>query len=145
MPGMDSYTFNLEFNADTARANQQITDLRKKLENLLSISAKKMSIGEIDSTQMRQGTKAIIELNTHLQKSIGLDGQLDLRKLIRSLKDAGTSITEYGQKLNKLGPEGKAAFKSLTDSIIKAEVPIKRSSQLVEKFRNTLYNTFFNF
>jgi hypothetical protein len=50
-------------------------------------------------------------------------------------------LSDYGEKLVKMGPDGQKAFMSLAQSVANAEVPIKRSNALLSEMWTTMKNT----
>ena len=59
----------------------------------------------------------------------------------QSIKTSGSNLNEYAAKLRNLGPEGQKAFMSLTQSVIQAEIPIRRSNKLLSELWVTMKNT----
>ena len=130
---------NLGFTADTSKAKAQLQDLQKQLTNLVN-SPSKMN-GSI-SDQIWEATRAAAELKTHLESATNAStGSLDFTKLNDSLKASGKSLSDYGEKLVKMGPDGQKAFMSLAQSVANAEVPIKRSNALLSEMWTTMKNT----
>lgn len=68
-------------------------------------------------------------------------GKLDLSKFSESLKRSGMSLEQYRKSLMTLGPEGQKAFVNLATAISRAEVPLKRTSTLMQNLGVTLKNT----
>jgi len=68
-------------------------------------------------------------------------GNLDLTKFSESLNKANLNITKLENSLTKLGPEGQKAFMSLTQSIVSADVPLRRTNALVSEMWTTMKNT----
>lgn len=131
---------NLAFTADTSNAKSQIQDLQNQL--------KKISSGIGTGTQLpitkeiQEARIAADELKVHLEKAINAKtGTLDFTKLNQSIQQSGTSLQAYGQKLQSLGPEGQQAFSSLAKAIANSEIPLKRSSALLDEFATTMKNT----
>ena len=130
---------NLGFTADTSKAKAQLQDLQKQLTNLVN-SPSKMN-GSI-SDQIWEATRAAAELKTHLESATNAStGSLDFTKLNDSLKASGKSLSDYGEKLVKMGPDGQKAFMSLAQSVANAEVPIRRSNALLSEMWVTMKNT----
>lgn len=125
---------NLSFNADTKKAQTEIMNLQKQLNGLLSNTNLDKDINSI--------IPKIAELSAHLKNAINTDtGNLDFTKLNKSLKTSGTTLKEYGENLQKLGPKGQQAFLSLTKAVASAEVPIRKTNKLVKELGETLANT----
>lgn len=131
---------NLAFTADTSNVKSQIQDLQNQL--------KKLSSGIGANTQLpitkeiQEARIAADELKVHLEKAINTKtGALDFTKLNQSIQQSGTSLQAYGQKLQSLGSEGQQAFSSLAKAIANSEIPLKRSSALLDEFATTMKNT----
>ena len=130
---------NLQFTADVEQAKRQVQDLQEKLTSLINHP---LPIGAEMTTQIQQATKAAAELKVHLQNATNVKtGMLDFGKLNQSIKQSGKSLSEYGAQLQQLGAGGQQAFMQLADSVAAAEVPIRRSNQLLSDMFTTLKNT----
>lgn len=132
---------NLAFTADTGKAKAQLQDLQNQLTKIATTGS---SFGElkIDSTSLNAAVKSAAELKVHLDKAVNLKtGNLDFSKLSDSLRQSGKTLNDYSLELQKLGPAGQKAFLSLTDSVINAEVPLKRSNAMLTEMWTTLKNT----
>ena len=131
---------NLAFTADTSQAKASLQDLQNQLSRLssmpININGSKMA-GEI-----RQASDAALELQTHLKNAMNPQtGTLDFTKLNTSIQKSGTTLAEYGRKLQQLGPAGQQAFMSLASAVSQAEIPIRRSNTALSQMMVTLKNT----
>ena len=135
---MAQYNVNLSFSADTGKAKAQLQDLQKQLTNLINMPQSKLGIeGDIQGA-----VRAAAELKTHLQAATNVKtGNLDFVKLNQSLTKSQGSLEKYAEKLQSLGPAGQQAFITLTQAVAAAEIPIKRSSEAIEKMWSTFKNT----
>ena len=135
---MAQYHVNLAFTADTGKAKAQLQDLQNQLTNLVNKPHSQLGV----TTDIQEAIKAAVELKTHLQAATNVKtGTLDFTKLNQSLKNSGTSLTAYAQKLQQLGPTGQQAFMTLAQSVAQAEIPIRRSNQMLTDLWVTLKNT----
>jgi hypothetical protein len=50
-------------------------------------------------------------------------------------------LEDYGKALQNMGPAGQKAFVSLADSISKSEIPLRRTSKLVDGMWDNLKKT----
>ena len=102
-----------------------------------------LQINDTNITQkLREASLAAADLKVHLEKATNVDtGTLDFSKLSQSMKQSGTSLNEYANKIKEIGPAGQQAFLSLAQSIASAEIPIKRSNKLVTEMWTSLKNT----
>lgn len=123
--------------ADTTQAKRAFTDLQKSLNNLTVGGAGNQGF----SKQLQEGVKAATQLKTILASSTTSLGTLDLSKFTNSLQKSGMSLKEYQQKLSLLGTSGQQAFAKLAMSISTAELPLRRTSNLVTQLGVTLKNT----
>jgi len=130
---------NLAFTADTSAAKQQIKALEQDLKNLVSASG---STKDLKLTKdLVQAKEAAGQLRLALQNATTSTGSLDLTKFDQSIKASGMKLSEYRQRLSSLGPEGQQAFAKLAQSIIQAEVPLRKTNALLDQFKTTLVNT----
>ena len=135
---LNTVQVNMQFNTDTNKAKQQMQELQNSLTKLLNSSTQI----NIDASKIREATIATTELQAHLKNATNIDtGNLDFSKLSQSLKKSGKTLQEYGNQLRNLGPQGQQAFMQLTQAVVSAEVPIKRTNALLKEFANTLANT----
>lgn len=134
-----NYSVNLSFTADTKQAKAQLRDL----QNSLDIIAKNpVGIGETMTKQIREASNAAIDLKVHLQNATNVKtGNLDFTKLNQQLKQSGASLTDYGQKLAAMGPQGQKAFMQLAQAVSQSEIPIRRTNETLTKMGQTLKNT----
>lgn len=132
---------NLAFTADTGTARSQLQELQNSLTRLVNTSTKQ-STGLGLTKELNDATTAAAELKVHLDQAVNVNtGNLDFSKLSESLKRSGKTLSEYGEQLQKLGPDGQKAFQQLTQSITNAEIPIKRSNAAVQELWTSLKNT----
>lgn len=131
---------NLAFNADTKQAKTQLQDLQNQLTKIMQTSSQKNGLSI--TKELQEATQAAASLKAHLDQATNVNtGKLDLGLLNKSFKDAGVTLDNYRVELQKLGPSGEQAFNTLASSILKAEVPLKQTSNLLHEFATTLKNT----
>ena len=130
---------NLAFTADASQAKAQLQDLQKQLSNLVSVkTTNKLGL----TAEIQEASRAAAQLKVQLQSATdSTTGKLDLSKFNASLKQSNMTLAEYQSKLNALGPVGKQAFSSLAQSVLQAEVSLKRSNGLLSQFATSLANT----
>lgn len=132
---------NLAFTADTQRVKTELDSLQKQLSNLVNNANKNTGMLSL-SQDIQKASVAAATLKTQLQEAINTDtGKLDLGKFNESLRKSGMTIESYKNTLLSLGPQGAQAFSTLAQSITKAELPLRRSSDLLVRFGTTLKNT----
>ena len=132
---------NLAFTANTNEVRGQLQELQRQLTQIMQTASQKS--GSLGMTkELQEATQAAASLKAHLEQATNVNtGKLDLGLLNKSFKDAGTSLDQYREKLQKLGPSGEQAFNTLASSILKAEVPLKQTNGLLNEFATTLKNT----
>ena len=132
---------SLGFTADTSQAKAQLQDLQKTLNNLTKNTA--TSTPEFKFTKdIQEATEAAAQLSVQLKNATNVNtGNLDLTKFSESMKASGMSLEKYQNQLYQLGPAGEKAFADLTRSITLAEVPMRRSSKLLNEMWTTMKNT----
>ena len=133
---------DLRFNADVSQAKQQIVSLQQSLNQLTN----SLALGKTKDLGLTESVgKAIIkvqELQGHLNKAMNVNtGRIDFSKFNQSLQKSNTSLQSYASQLLKLGPQGQQAFFQLSNAIAMSEIPLRRSSGLLQQFGVTLRNT----
>lgn len=133
---------DIGFTADTSQAKKQIAELQSQLTNLINSQAgyKGLNLG-IDQ-DLQKASVAAATLQQQLKDCVNVDtGKLDLGKFTQQMKASGMSMEKYKDALISLGPQGAQAFSTLAQSVMTAEIPLKRSSALLHEFGTTLKNT----
>ena len=131
---------NLAFTADTSKAKAQLQDLQNQLSQVINMPT--AGLGEKMATEINQAAHAAAELKVHLQNATNVKtGSLDFAKLNQSIKNSGSSLSDYAAKIQSIGPEGQKAFALLAQSVAGAEVPIRRSNALLSELWTTMKNT----
>lgn len=133
----------IDFSANTQKARKEIAELQKQLEQAVKIASKtSVNEGLGITKEIQNASTAAATLQAHLEKAININtGKLDLGLLNKSFKDAGVNLEHYQKQLSQLGPVGNQAFNSLAQAILKADVPLKQTSNLLNQFATTLKNT----
>lgn len=130
---------NLSMTADTGKAQAELQKLQQALKQLSVTSLKSENLGL--TKEIQAAIKDVNELQVKLQSATSATGGLDLGKFSSNLSKGNKTLQDYANSLSALGPKGKEAFAQLTQSIVTAEVPLKRSSSLLSNFATTLKNT----
>lgn len=139
---LNSYEVKLDFKADTSQAKKEIDLLQQNLSNLITKGAGQYTLGKDLDKEISGAINAVSKLKVNLQEAFNVDtGKLDLGKFQESLNRSGLTLRDYKKQLSTLGPEGKEVFGQLVDSIVQAEIPLKRSNALLTEFWTTLKNT----
>lgn len=128
---------NLAFNADTAKAKQQINEL---VNSLNQISNKNTQI--FDDREFREAANAAKDLTKHLEAAVNVNtGKLDLNKFSQSLSQSKQSLSDLYNSLSKAGPQGQQAFLQLASSIASSESQVLNLNAKVKDLGVTLKNT----
>ena len=131
---------NLAFTADTGKAKAQLQDLQNTLSKLTDASVLKTNkLGLTE--ELNSAVNAASQLKIKLTEATTPTGSLDLGKFNKNLKDSGKDLSYYANHLKSLGPIGQQAFAELAQSITLSEVPLKKSSKLLDEFATTMKNT----
>lgn len=126
--------YTIGVTADTSQFINQIKTAFDSLSNI-GMSAQLTS-------DLQQSSWAALELANNLSKAVNQDtGKLNLQVFQENLKRQGKSLTSYYNELVKIGPAGRQAFSQVASAVIQAELPIKRSSKLLESLWVTMKNT----
>ncbi len=130
----------MSFTADTSQAKRQLQDLQRQLSSLSTTAF--MESKNFGMTQsIDEATIAVAKLKAQLQEATNTNtGMLDLGKFTESMQRSGMSLEKYRDQLISLGPAGKDAFLSLTQSIASAETPLLRANSLLKQFGVTIMN-----
>lgn len=130
----------LDFSANTSKAQKSIRILNQELDDLLK-SISKNNDFTIDK-DLHKASVAAIELKQHLQNALNPEtGKFDVNALNNSFKSMGRTLKDYREELSKAGAEGQQAFNNLAKEIVNAEVPLKRTNALLADFADTLQKT----
>lgn len=140
-----NYNVNMRFTADTGQAKQQLRDLQSSLDTLMNqIATKNIKFFDVNATkkEIDEASTAVQELKIALDQATNVNtGRLDLSKFSKSLNQSGYTLQDFATHLENLGPTGDKAFVALAQSVINAEVPLKRTNALLDNFKKTLANT----
>lgn len=131
---------NLGFTADTSQAKAQIMNLQTELTKITQTPIS--LLGPNSTQEINSAIKSVAQLQQHLKAATNVNtGTLDFSKLSDSIKKSGTTLQQYAQKLQSLGPIGQNAFNQLANAVAQSEIPIRRSNALLTEFATTLKNT----
>lgn len=140
-----NYNVNMRFTADTGQAKQQLRDLQSSLDTLMNqIATKNIKFFDVNATkkEIDEASAAVQELKIALDQATNVNtGRLDLSKFSKSLSQSGYTLQDFATHLENLGPTGDKAFVALAQSVINAEVPLKRTNALLDNFKKTIANT----
>lgn len=131
---------NLAMTADTNKAKTELKQLQQELDKLM-LTAQKSSGKMTLSQDIQKATALAAQLKVQLESATSSTGNLNLTKFNNELRASKTSINDYKNALTALGPAGTQAFSNLATSIMKAEVPLRRSNTMLANFATTLKNT----
>lgn len=140
---LNSYQVNLQFNANTTQAKMQLQDLQTTLDAIIKESVAGVSKGDFNLTKrLNEAQIAASKLQTILAQTTNVEtGKMDLTRFSQSLKQSNLDLKKIQNSLLELGPSGQKAFMSLAQSIVEADVPLKRTNLLVSELWTTLKNT----
>ena len=130
--------FTLQFNADTTQAKKALQDLNNSLNAMTRLQHFDSGLHQ-DITEAAEAAKL---LQQELQKATNVNtGKLNISDFARGLSQAGTSLNELSNKLLQAGQTGQMAFNHLAQSVVAAEVPVKRMNATLSNALTTLKNT----
>lgn len=129
---------NLAFTADTSKAKQQLQDLQRTLSTLTESTVKSSPLGITD--ELNKAIVDVSKLEAALKNSTSQTGKLDLGQFRQELDKAGLDAQKVSLQLRTLGSDGVKAFSQLTQSIMNAELPLRRTNTLLTNFATTLKN-----
>lgn len=132
------FDYVIGFSADTSKLSTALKQLESQLNK---IATGKVS-GNFGIEQIREASSAATQLGAHLKAAINVDtGKLDISKFARSLHSSNTTLSSLSASLTKIGPAGQAAFMNIARAVTEAEMPLKRSNELMNKLWITMKNT----
>lgn len=127
-----NYTIGVD--ADTSKLELQ---LNKAYESLSKIGNSQQI-----TTNLQKASSSALELANNLSKAINQNtGKLDLSVFNDNLKRSGQTLNSYYDQLVQLGPAGQDAFLQVASAVVQAELPIKRTSKLLDSLWITMKNT----
>lgn len=132
------FDYVIGFSADTSKLSSALKQLEVQLNK---IATGKIS-GNFGIEQIREASSAATQLGAHLKAAINVDtGKLDISKFAKSLHSSNTTLSSLSASLTKVGPAGQVAFMNIARAITEAEMPLKRSNELMNKLWITMKNT----
>lgn len=132
---------SLSFTADSSKVRAELNSLKKSLNELSSSTALKTPNFEF-TKDLQEASRAAAQLKVQLDAAVNTKtGNLDLTKFSESMKKSGMSLEKYQNQLYQLGPAGEKAFADLAKAITMADVPLRRSSKLLDELWTTMKNT----
>ena len=132
---------NLEFNANTQKAQQEMSKLQQQLSTLVNNSAANTGSLSINK-QLHEAQQSAMDLKIALNNAFNQDtGKLNLNKFQTELKKSGRSIEQYAQQMRALGPEGVKAFSQIAKTIAQADTKIFSLQGGMKKLADTFMNT----
>lgn len=127
-----NYTIGVD--ADTSKLELQ---LNKAYESLSKIGNSQQI-----TTNLQKASSSALELANNLSKAVNQStGKLDLSVFNDNLKRSGQTLNSYYDQLVQLGPAGQDAFLQVASAVVQAELPIKRTSKLLDSLWITMKNT----
>lgn len=127
-----NYTIGVD--ADTSKLEVQ---LNKAYESLTKIGNSQQI-----TTNLQKASSSALELANNLSKAVNQNtGKLDLSAFDNNLKRSGQTLNSYYDQLVQLGPAGQNAFLQVASAVVQAELPIKRTSKLLDSLWITMKNT----
>ena len=123
---------NLAFTADTKQAQQQIAQLQKSLDSLMSSSMKNSAFTGFDK-EISNAQQSVLKLKTAINNSLNADtGRLDLSKFNQQLNNSGLSLGKLASDMTAMGSDGQKAFLNLANSIVTAQKPVAETNKLLD-------------
>lgn len=131
------FDYTISFNADTEKVKKQLQSLQNQINSLTTQGSKQL----FQTPDFSNAINDISKLNVVLKNSIDESGKLNLSNFSKQLNTAGLNAEKLRNSMVDMGPAGQKAFYALTDAVLSAEVPLKRTNTLLSKFSQTLVNT----
>ena len=132
---------SLIFDADTSKVQSKIDSLSSSLQKVLNLSSRSSGVSSLDE-DLRNAGNVAAQLQVQLNNAFNVNtGKIDLSKFHESLNRGRMGIQDYHTALTSIGSSGQTAFMNLARSISNAEIPLKRSNELLDRFATSLKNT----
>lgn len=130
--------YQIGVTADTSQFNAALQQSMQLLNRLGTQSSMVPSL--------QQASRAAMELRRNLEAAVNPStGNLDISRFAEGLSKGGANaadvLARYRTELSRFGPEGQRAFLNVANSIMTAEVPLKRSNKLMNELWTTMKNT----
>lgn len=126
-----NFDVNLKLNMETKMAKTQIEGLQQQLQNISNLRFDFKGINNL-TNEINEASMAAMKLQSNLQAALNPQtGTLDFSKFNTSIEKSGESITNLASRLLMAGDEGQKTFMSLANAISKSDIPIARTSKLV--------------
>lgn len=127
--------YQIGFTGDTSQ-------LKASLESAVS-ALNKLGTGNFRlDDKLRSAASAALDLSVNLSKAFNQQtGRLDLLDFQNQLKKSGKTLSDYSNELSKLGPAGRNAFVQTAQAIASAQLPLMRTTQMMDKLWITMKNT----
>ena len=135
------FTYTIGINGDASQLKAEINNAMKALQSISSLKSVTNNNGLGLTQDLREAAQAASQLQSMLTGAITKAGTLDLTKFQSALKNSGMSLDQYAQTLQAIGPTGEEAFMSVASAVSKAEIPLYRTSDLMNQLWTTMKNT----
>ena len=130
--------YTIGFNADASQAKKALQDLNTQLEKLKANAESDLGI----SSDLSEAAQAANLLQENLSKAFNQNtGKWNFSDLNKSLQSSGTSVTELSRKFLNCGATGQDAFLALNRAVATMEIPITKTTTMLDKMMVTLKNT----
>ena len=141
--GANAYQYDVKLNlsAETKMAKTQIGELQRQLQEVSNLKLNFNGLNQL-TDEINEASTAALKLQTNLQNALNPNtGILDFSKFDSSIRKSGDSIESLAQSLLKAGSSGSQSFVTLADSIARSEIPLMRTSKLVNGLWDNLKKT----
>lgn len=126
--------YTIGVNADTSKFE---ASLQEAVTSLQTLGTKSQVV-----PTLQKASTAALDLAKNLQSAVNTNtGKLDLSVFNKKLEDSGQSLRSYYNQMVQLGPAGTEAFLKVASSITQAELPLRRTSTLMNELWVTMKNT----
>lgn len=128
--------YQIGFTADTSSLQKSLDTAMKSLQSIGTNPKLQLT------QELRNASTAALDLSNHLRTAFNQQtGKLDLVTFNNNLKQSGQTLEQYADKIVSIGPAGEQAFLNVAQAISKAELPVRRTSQLFDSLWTTMKNT----
>lgn len=135
---------NIRFGVEFQSQGTGLADIKRQLQEIVGLANTQINVTNSDKTKQELGEIATQakQLEAIFSKSFNFKlNSVDFTKFQANLKESNFNLANFTSNISKLGVEGPAVYRNLTNSLIQNNKELKQSSKLIDKMADTLANT----
>lgn len=133
----------MRFNADTNQAKKELKAMMSSINEIDKLFANKLSNGGAGiGEEFKKASLEVSKFSGSMRAAMDWEnGTINLDKLNKGLKSYNLTLEDVARHYASAGEKGVDAFSKVVDQINSAEVPLKKTNTLLDKFFETMQNT----